>query len=299
MRPLPNSVWRNIGMKPETKAVIALAGSALLWSTGGVFIKLVDWNGFAIAGTRSLISSFVILIYLKRPRFNWRFPQLAAAFSMAWTMTLYVLANKLTTAANTILLQYTAPIYVAVLAWVILKEKPTSDNWIALTVIVAGMLLFFAGKLSPGNMFGNVLAILSGLGLAFFTVFMRMQKGGSPFESCLLAHLITFIVSTPFIFRSPLPGVSGWVGIFILGVFQLGFASLFFSYGIKQVSALKSIFILALEPILNPIWVFLFAGEAPGIHAIVGGVVIISAVLFTTVYSARRERLALSSPESL
>ncbi len=286
-------------MKPETKAIIALVGSAFLWSTGGVFIKLVDWNGFAIAGTRSFIASFVLLIYLKRPKFNWRFPQLAAGFSMAWTMTLYVLANKMTTAANTILLQYTAPIYVAVLAWVILKEKPTGDNWIALIVIVAGMSFFFAEKLSPGNMSGNVLAILSGFGVAFFTVFMRMQKEGSPFESFLLAHVITFIVSTPFIFRSGLPGASGWVGIFILGIFQLGFASLLFSYGIKQVSALKAILILTVEPILNPIWVFLFTKEAPSIHAIVGGMFIIAAILFTTIYSARRERLALSSPESL
>jgi drug/metabolite transporter (DMT)-like permease len=285
-------------MNSETKAIVALVGSALLWSTGGVFIKLVDWNGFAIAGSRSLIASFVLLIYLKKPRFKFRFPLLAAALSSACTMTLYVLANKMTTAANTILLQYTAPVYVAVLAWVILKEKPTADNWIALVIIVVGMLLFFAGKLSPGNMFGNVLAVLSGLGLAFFAVFMRMQKGNSPFESFLLAHLITFVVSIPFILKSGLPEASGWFGIFMLGVFQLGFASLLFSYGIRQVSALKAMLILTLEPILNPVWVFLFTGEVPGIYAVVGGVFIIVAVLFTTIYSSRRERLRLSSQES-
>jgi len=285
-------------MNSETKAVVALVGSALLWSTGGVFIKLVDWNGFAIAGSRSLIASFVLLIYLKKPRFRFRFPLLAAALSSACTMTLYVLANKMTTAANTILLQYTAPVYVAVLAWVILKEKPTADNWIALVIIVVGMLMFFTGKLSPGNMFGNVLAVLSGLGLAFFAVFMRMQKGNSPFESFLLAHLITFVVSIPFILKSGLPEASGWVGIFMLGVFQLGFASLLFSYGIRQVSALKAMLILTLEPILNPVWVFLFTGEVPGVYAVVGGVFIIAAVLFTTIYSSRRERLTLTSQES-
>lgn len=282
-------------MNSETKAVIALVGSALLWSTGGVFIKLVDWNGFAIAGSRSLIASLVLLIYLKKPRLKFRFPLLAAALSSACTMTLYVLANKMTTAANTILLQYTAPVYVAVLAWVILKEKPTGDNWIALVIIVLGMLLFFAGKLSPGNMFGNVLAVLSGLGLAFFAVFMRMQKGNSPFESFFLAHLITFVISIPFILKSGLPEASGWAGIFMLGVFQLGFASLLFSYGIRQVFALKAMLILTLEPILNPVWVFLFTGEVPGIYAVVGGVFIIAAVLFTTIYSSRRERSTLTS----
>ena len=277
-------------MKSETKSIIALIGAALLWSTGGVFIKLVDWNGFAIAGTRSLLASSVLLIYLRKPRINWSFPQLAAAFSSTCMMTLYVLANKMTTAANVILLHYTAPVYVAVLGWMILKERPTTDNWIALVIIVAGMLLLFAEKLSPSNIHGNMLAVLSGFSLAFFVVFMRMQKGGSPFESFFLAHLITFIISTPFIFKSPLPGASGWLGIFMLGVFQLGFASLFFSYGIKQVSALKSMLILTLEPILNPIWVFLFAGEVPGIYAVIGGALIIIAVLFTTIYSARRER---------
>ena len=282
-------------MKSETKAVIALVGSALLWSTGGVFIKLVDWNGFAIAGTRSLIASFVLLTYIKKPSFEFRFPLIAAAISSACTMTLYVLANKMTTAANTILLQYTAPVYVAVLAWVILKEKPTADNWIALIVIVFGMLLFFTGKLSPGNMFGNVLAVLSGLGLAFFAVFMRMQKGNSPFESFFLAHLITFVVSIPFILKSGFPEASGWAGIFMLGVFQLGFASLLFSYGIRQVSALKAMLILTLEPILNPVWVFLFTGEVPGVYAVAGGVFIIAAVLFTTIYSSRRERSTIAS----
>ena len=282
-------------MKSETKAVIALVGSALLWSTGGVFIKLVDWNGFAIAGARSLIASFVFLIYLKKPKFNWHFPQLAAAFSSACTMTLYVLANKRTTAANTILLQYTAPIYVALFAWAILKEKPTVDNWIALIVIAVGMSLFFAGKVSPGNMSGNALAIMSGIGLAFFAVFMRMQKGGSPFESFLLAHLITFAVSIPFIIKSGLPEASGWIGVFMLGIFQLGFASLLFSYGIKQVSALKSMLILTIEPILNPVWVFLFKGEVPGIYAIWGGMLIMAAVLFTAIYSARRDKLTISS----
>lgn len=286
-------------MNSETKAVVALAGSALLWSTGGVFIKLVDWNGFAIAGSRSLIASFVLLIYLKKPRLKLRFPLLAAALSSACTMTLYVLANKMTTAANTILLQYTAPVYVAVLAWVILKEKPTADNWIALVIIVSGMLLFFTGKLSPGNMFGNVLAVLSGLGLAFFAVFMRMQKGNSPFESFFLAHLITFVVSIPFILKSGSPEASGWAGIFMLGVFQLGFASLLFSYGIRQVSALKAMLILTLEPILNPVWVFLFTGEVPGIYAVVGGVFIIAAVLFTTIYSSRRERLKFAYKDAL
>lgn len=277
-------------MEQKTKAIIALVGSAFFWSTGGLFIKLVDWNSFAIAGSRSLIASLVLLIYIKRPKFNFSFPLIAAAMSSACTMILYVLANKMTTAANTILLQYTAPVFVAIMAWFILREKPTFDNWIALIIIVLGMLLFFAGELSPGNMTGNILAVFSGICLAFFTVFMRMQKNNSTFEAFLLAHLITFVIAIPFIFGSTLPTASGWVGIVMLGLFQTGFASLLFAYGIRYISALKAMLILTLEPILNPIWVFLFKGEAPGIYAIIGGIIIIGAVVFTTIYSSRRER---------
>lgn len=262
-------------MKSESKGIIALVISAFLWSMGGIFIKLVDWNGFAISGTRSFIASFVLLAYIRKPKFSFSSAQLSAAFASACAMTLYVFANKLTTAANTILLQYTAPIYVAILAWLILREKPSLDNWIALIIISLGMTVFFSEKISTGNMTGNILAVLSGISLAFFTVFMRMQKGNSPFESFLLAHFITFIVSIPFIFKSGLPEASGWLGILVLGVFQTGFASLSFSYGIKQIPALKAMLILTLEPILNPIWVFLFAGEIPSINAIVGGIFII------------------------
>jgi drug/metabolite transporter (DMT)-like permease len=276
-------------MKSEIKAVIALAVSAFLWSTGGLFVKLVDWNGFAIAGTRSFIASFVLLIYLKKPRFRYQYLQFIAASISAFTMILYVLANKMTTAANTILLQYTAPVYVAILAWIILKEKPTMDNWIALMMIIVGMPLFFADKLSTGNMLGNLLALSSGLGLAFFTVFMRRQKGSSTFETFFLAHIITFVISIPFISRSALPSASGWMGILMLGIFQTGFASLLFAYGIRQVSALKAMLILTLEPILNPLWVFFFTGEIPGVYAVAGGVLIIAAVLFTAIYSSRRK----------
>jgi len=129
--------------------MIALIGSAFFWSIGGVIIKLVNWNSFAIAGSRSIIASIVILIYLKRPKIDFSYPQLSAAFCSVCSMILYVLANKMTTAANTILLQYTAPVYVAILAWVILKEKPTMDNWIALLVIILGMVLFFIVDVLP------------------------------------------------------------------------------------------------------------------------------------------------------
>jgi len=139
-----------------------------------------------------------------------------------------------------------------------------------------------------------VFAILSGFWLALFTVFMRMQKEKSPYESFLLAHLTTFIISIPFIAKLGLPDSSGLIGIFLLGIFQTGFASLLFAYGIRKVVALKSMLILTLEPILNPIWVFIFTREAPGANTFMGGAIIIGGVIFTTIYSARKNRLKVS-----
>jgi drug/metabolite transporter (DMT)-like permease len=270
------------------RAVLAVAGCAMLWSTGGLFIKLVDWSPFAIAGVRSLIASFIILAFLKKPKITLSFPQVAAAVCNAGTMILFVSANKLTTAANAIVLQYSAPILVAVLGWIVLKEKPSLDNWIALAFVAGGMVLFFLEKLGPGNALGNILAISSGVTFALFSIFMRMQKTGSPLESILLSHWIAFLVAIPFIASSSSPSIGGWTALAVLGVFQVGLASMFFSYGIKHVTAIQAMLIAVLEPILNPIWVFIFTGELPGPLAMVGGFIIISAVTVSSVLSARR-----------
>jgi len=264
-------------MEKRTRAIIYLVITAILWSLGGILIKSVKWNPVAIAGARSAISSLVILAYIRKPKFTWSSDQILAAIFYAGTVILFVSANKLTTAANAILLQYGAPVYVAILGSIILKEKTTISDWITIAVVIFGMFLFFLDELQPGNLFGNIVAILSGVAFALYIIFMRKQKDESPIESTLLGNILTAIIGLPFMLNSS-PTGSSWIGIVLLGTVQLGLSYILYSIAIKEVTALEAILIPIIEPILNPIWVFLAMGEAPGRWAFIGGVIILASV---------------------
>ncbi|MGC8971272.1 MAG: DMT family transporter [bacterium] len=264
-------------MEKRTKAIIYLIITAVLWSLGGVLIKSVRWNPIAIAGARSAISSLLILAYIRKPKFTWSSDQVLAAIFYAGTVILFVTANKLTTAANAILLQYGAPIYVAILGSIILKEKATISDWITIAVVIFGMFLFFLDKLQPGSLLGNIVAILSGVAFALYIIFMRKQKDESPIESTLLGNILTAIIGLPFMLSSS-PTGSSWIGIILLGTVQLGLSYILYSIAIKEVTALEAILIPIIEPILNPIWVFLAIGEAPGKWAFIGGAIILASV---------------------
>ncbi|MGC9320719.1 MAG: DMT family transporter [Kosmotogaceae bacterium] len=259
------------------KSVILLILTGLLWSTGGLLIKNVDSNPLAISGIRSMIASMVILVALGRPKFTWSLPQIASALSYSATVILFVSANKMTTAANAILLQSTAPIYVALLSAWVLKEKAMLLDWITIVTVFGGMALFFFESLDSRGMTGNILAVASGVTFALFNIFMRLQKDGSPMESVLLGNTLTAAIGVPFIVGS-LPSPSGWISLFILGVAQLGLSYVFYSEAIKHSTALEAILILMIEPILSPVWVFLFMGEIPGKLPMIGGAVVIGAI---------------------
>jgi drug/metabolite transporter (DMT)-like permease len=284
----PLSSPRVVPEAPRTQgtAILAVAACALLWSTGGLFVKLISWNPFAIAGVRSLIGGCVILAFLRRPRFTWSFAQVAGAVCYAMCMILFVSATKLTTAANAILLQYTAPLYAAVLGWIFLKEKAHALDWVTMAVVIGGMLLFFMDSLTLGGMQGNILAILSGVFFAGAMVCLRAQKDGSSLESILLSHGITVIVAIPFLWNGA-PSLAGWGALAFLGVFQIGISSLFLTYGLKHVTAVQSLLTSVLEPLFNPVWVFLVLGERPGPRALVGGAIILVAVTLRSVLSLR------------
>jgi drug/metabolite transporter (DMT)-like permease len=278
-------------ISPETPekrglAIAAVAACALLWSTGGLFIKIVSWNPFALAGMRSLVGGLLMLAWIRRPRFTWSFAQVAGAVCYAGCIIGFVAANKLTTAANAILLQYTAPLYAAIFGWVFHKEKATALDWGTIAVVLGGMTLFFMDKLSPGNMVGNLIAIVSGVFFAGAMVSFRAQKSSSSLESILLSHAITVVVSIPFLFHG-WPSLAGWAGIGALGVFQIGISSILLSYGVKHVTALQSLLTAVIEPIFNPLWVFLAIGELPGPRALVGGAIILVAVTLRSVLSLR------------
>jgi drug/metabolite transporter (DMT)-like permease len=279
----------------QLKGQLAIFFAAFLWSTSGLFIKMIDWNPVVIAGTRSFIAVlFLLAVRCISPPpkgvKNKAIPLWACAFAFAFTVITYTIAIKLTTAANTILLQYGAPIWAALLGWYLVKEKPNWEQWAALALVVIGLLLFFSEGLEPGALLGNILAIISGILFGAHTVFLRMLKDGSPVEAMLLAHVICAALSIPLIILyPPVLKAATVLPILYMGLMQIGLASLLFSYGIKRTTAIQAMLTAILDPLLNPVWVLIVLGEKPALQALVGGAIIISSVVFSSLIGFRRE----------
>lgn len=273
-------------LSERRKAILYLALAAILWSTSGLFVKILDWQPVAILAGRSLFASVVFLIYLRRLPVRFSLWQILAAVMFILTQFLFITSTKMTTAANAIFLQYTGPIYVVLLAFWLLGEKPTRTDWLSMLVIFTGLTLFFGDELSTDGFYGNLLAILSGVTGAVMIISFRAQKDGNPAESNLIAFLVTATFGFPFVLKETWT-VNSWLIIAFLGVFQIGFAFIFFTKGIKHIPALEANLIGTLEPVLNPIWVFLFYGENMGKFALVGGLVVLGGVILSAVGSAK------------
>lgn len=274
----------------RARALGLLLVSALLWSVGGLLIKSVAWSAPGISAVRSLIAAATIAIcYRGALRFTGSRWQLAAAAAYAGTTLLFVLANKLTTAANAILLQYTAPVFIALASPWVLGERIRRSDWLVIVLTLAGMTLFFRDALSPEGMLGNVVAIASGVTFAALAICMRKQKDGSPVESIVLGNLLGAAIALPFV-RGPVPGLESWMLLVALGVFQLGLSYIAYSAAMKHATAIDAGLVPMLEPILNPIWVLLFYGERPGPNALLGGCVVFGAVGLRTALSLLRDR---------
>lgn len=274
--------------REHSRAILFLLLAALLWSTGGFFIKWVDWNPMAISGGRSAISALVIAAAFRRDlKISGSPVQIAGALAYALTVTLFVIANKMTTAANAILLQYTAPVYVALLSVWLLNERPSRRDWFAILAVLAGMVLFFFEKMSPGNLTGNICALASGLTFALFILLLRKQRDASPAASVFLGNVLTACAGLPFMFDS-LPGPAGWAGLVFLGVFQLGMAYVLYTLAISHVTAMEAVLITLIEPVLNPLWVFILMGETPSWASLLGGLIIIGSVTVRQVIGVRK-----------
>ena len=274
--------------REHSRAILFLLLAALLWSTGGFFIKWVDWNPMAISGGRSAISALVIAFAFRRNlKITWSPLQLAGALAYALTVTFFVIANKMTTAANAILLQYTAPVHVALLSAWLLQEHPTRRDWLTIVAVLGGMVLFFFEKMSPGNLIGNLCALFTGLTFALFIVLLRKQKDASPAGSVFLGNIFTALAGIPFMLDS-MPSPAGWAGLVFLGVFQLGLAYVLYTLAIAHVTAMEAVLITLIEPVLNPFWVFILMGEIPAWTSLAGGLVIIGSVTARQMAGARR-----------
>ena len=271
---------------------------AVLWSTSGLFIKLVDWHPVVIAGSRSLPAAVFLLILRRflpgrQNIINKKTPVLIAlGLCYASTMIFFVIANKLTASANAILLQYTAPVWAALLGWLLLRERPRWEHWCGIALVGTGMYLVFSSGLTGGSLTGDLFALLSGIAFAANSVVLRMHKDGNPADILIFSLLLCTVFSLPFFFLYPptLNAANLWRMAF-MGFLQIGAASALFAYGIKRVAAVQAMLICAVEPVLNPVWVLLVTGEKPSLSVITGGGLIVAAVVFASVIrSASRRR---------
>ncbi len=258
-------------------ALLLLA--ALCWSLGGVLITSIDWPPMAIAGGRSAIAIPMILLCIGWPRFTFSFAQIGGAIGYALTVVLFVFATRMTTAANAIFLQYTAPIYVALIGRWYLDERASRIDWLVIAVALLGIALFFLDHLTTAGMWGNIIALGSGLAFASVALFLRKEKAGSPVASIVLGNVIVALAGLPFMLSAPSLGADGFWRLLLLGTVQLGLPYVFYAVAIKQVTALEATLIPLLEPVLNPLWVMLALGERPGQWAILGAVLVLGAVL--------------------
>jgi len=265
-------------MNKTTSAVILLLITAVLWSSGGVLIKFISWNTIAIAGMRSAIASLIMIAVVGTPKLTWSKVQIGGAIAYMATVVLFVMATKLTSAANAILLQYTGPIYVALFGRWFLGERTTRLDWITIGVVLLGMTMFFMDSLTADGMLGNSIAIASGVAFAWLALFLRKQKAERPEDSIILGNWLAALIAVPFMVSNGMPSAESWIGLILLGVVQLGFSYILYARAIRHVTALEALLIPIVEPILNPVWALLLIGEKPGTYAIFGGIVVISAI---------------------
>ena len=275
-------------MKQSTSYTILII-AALMWSMGGLFIKLVNLNPMVITGIRSLGAAAVLLIYIKKPKLYWNRYFLAGILAYSMMVILYVLSMRLTTAANAIFLEFTAPIYVVAFSYFLLNERINRFDIFAMVIIFLGMGLFFMDELSFYGFWGNILALLAGVCLALVTVLIRKEKE-SAFEIVFFGNALTTIICLPFIIQ----GFSSttqvdWFIIFGLGIFQLGIPYLLYTTALKYVSALDAILVGMLEPVFNPIWVYIFVGEAMGEWAFIGAALVIIGTLGRVIIKQKLE----------
>ena len=288
-------------------------GAAVSWSLAGIGIKSVSLDGLAIVGLRSLFALpvfFVVLLWrvrgdlpavLRLGLLRWQ--TWLAASCYAWTMLSFVLASKLTTAVNAILLQYTAPIYVVLLSWPLLGERIGLRDIVAVVGCFAGIAWFFLEQLSTSGLHGNLLALSSGAGLGLLPLLLRHAERPRPDASARTRELLPFVPTVVLLLGNVLavlaglsaiavsPGLHprGWLWLLVLGVVQIALAYLLYAAGVRRLRAVECLMVASLEPILNPLWVALGTGELPSRDALCGGLLILTSVIGHGLYTALRK----------
>lgn len=276
-----------------------MLAAAIIWSTGGLFIKWTTLSGLELSFGRSLLAAVTVAIFTRREGFGINRITLLASVLYAALLLLFVLATKETTAANAIFLQYTAPLYVLVLEPIFYKEKFRQRDLITVIFCVVGMSLFFVGKLRPQDVTGNLLALASGICFAFYFLLLRHSSARDVNRASSVIYgnlLVVLIAASAGLKALPNINLHDALSVVYLGVVQIGVAYTLFTLGMARgIRSLDAGIVGYIEPVLNPVWVFLVIGERPSKWALIGGAIIVGAVVVHTTLKAKEGRKLLTN----
>lgn len=273
------------------KGIIFAAVGALIWSSGGVFVKLVDAPGIYIAAARSLVAGLVFIPFIKPKKIVWSKNLLLLVFCYAYTLIGFVVSTKLTTAANAIILQYTAPIWLFIF-YAVWYKKFDVRKVLPVALVTVGILIFLFEPKTGTNITGNLLALSTGVAFAGVAHFSAMDHGTSGPGLISICNLATFLLALPFVrgivIITASLDIMSIVGIVFLGAFQIAIGYVFYIKSLKHISPLDTSLICLLEPLMNPIWVLLFIHEVPTVIAIVGSVFVLAGIVANIVGDRRK-----------
>lgn len=283
--------------KNHTSPLLLVVAAAIIWSTGGLFIKWTSLNGIELSFGRSLLAAITVAIFTRREGFGLNRMTAITSVLYAALLLLFVLATKATTAANAIFLQYTAPLYVLILEPIFYKEKFRRRDLITVIVCVAGMSLFFIGKLRPQDVTGNILALASGLCFAAYFLLLRHSSAREVNRASSVIYgnlLVVLLCASAGIGAIKNISLADSLSVAYLGIVQIGVAYTLFTLGMSRgIRSLDAGIVGYIEPVLNPVWVFLFLGERPSMWALLGGIIIVGAVATHTIIKAKEGRRLL------
>lgn len=268
-----------------------MAVCAFMWSIAGIFIKLIDWNPFVIAGYRSLLAAVTVFLYMRAigQKIVVSRHAVISMFFLSATFLCFVSANKMTTAANAIVLQFTAPIFILIYSALLCRRPLAPSDNVTVLCTFGGIGIFFLGGLNQGNLMGNFLAVLAGVFLAGTYISVNNAAPEEKMSGIFMGHLLTAVIGIPVsLFRPATASMQAVASILILGVLQLGIPYILLGLASENCPPLACCLIGAVEPLLNPVWVFLFDGERPGVTSVIGGVIVIASVTAHCILRDRR-----------
>jgi drug/metabolite transporter, DME family len=287
----------------QTAARLQALAAAVLFSTGGAGIKVEAFDAAQVSALRSGIAAVALLVWL-RGRVHWSWPAAGAGVIYAGMLTLFVTATKLTTAANAIFLQSTAPLYLLVLAPLLLGERFRPRDLVYLAAVAVGMIFCFVGRpvataTASNPALGNLLGAASGLVWALTLLSLRYLGRNEASQSTTITavvagNVVACLGALPAALPLPAASAMEWATLVYLGVFQIGLAYVFLSSAVRRLPALEVSLLLLLEPTLNPIWTWIVRGEHPGQWTIIGGAVIVAATGVKAMYDARLEAMKIT-----